>query len=125
MSGHLPSGHLPPGHPLTGGQPNFVRRLAVSWAGALPYIYIWGLLHPDEIFPVAKFTLRPTLAFSYIASVTARRSSSGVSQTLRRGTRNGITELSQRAPPIFGWTAITLAIGPHSSFCLVCRMLTV
>jgi len=27
----------------------------------------------------------------------------GVSETLRRGTRNGITELSQGAPPIFGW----------------------
>ena len=26
----------------------------------------------------------------------------GVSQTLRRGARNGITELSQRAPPILG-----------------------
>jgi len=39
----------------------------------------------------------------------------GVSQTLRRGTRNGIAELSQSAPPIFGWAAITLGIGPHSS----------
>jgi len=27
----------------------------------------------------------------------------GVSQTLQRGTKNGIMELSQRAPPIFGW----------------------
>jgi len=40
----------------------------------------------------------------------------GVSQTLRCGTRNGITELSQTAPPIFGWAAIMLGIGPHSSF---------
>ena len=39
----------------------------------------------------------------------------GVSETLRRGTRNGTTELSQRAPPIFGLAAITLGIGPHSS----------
>jgi len=39
-----------------------------------------------------------------------------VSHTLRRGTSNEITELSQRAPPIFGWAAITLGIGPHSSF---------
>jgi len=43
----------------------------------------------------------------------------GVSQTLRRGTKNGITELSQRAPPIFGWAAITLGIGPHSSLLLL------
>jgi len=38
----------------------------------------------------------------------------GVSQTLQRDTRNGITEFSQRAPPIFGWATITLDIGPHS-----------
>jgi len=38
----------------------------------------------------------------------------GVSQTLRRGARNGITELSQTAQPIVGWAAITLGIGPHS-----------
>jgi len=43
----------------------------------------------------------------------------GVSQSLWRGrpTRNGITELSQRTPPIFGRAAITLGIGPHSSYC--------
>ena len=38
-----------------------------------------------------------------------------VSQTLRRGKRNGIGELSQTAPPIFDWAAITLGIRPHSS----------
>jgi len=46
----------------------------------------------------------PSLAFSYILAA-------GISQTLRRGTRNGITEL-----PMFGWAAIALGIGPHSSF---------
>jgi len=40
------------------------------------------------------------------------------SAKLRRGTRNGIRELSQRALPIFGWAAITLGIGPHSSDCM-------
>jgi len=43
----------------------------------------------------------------------------GVSQTLRRGTRNVITELSQRAPPIPGLVAITLGIDPHSSYYIV------
>jgi len=38
------------------------------------------------------------------------------SAKLRRRTRNGITELSQRAPPIFGRAAITLGIGPYFSF---------
>jgi len=89
---------------LNGGQPNFVRYLAVSWL--VHYIYILGLLPPNRILPGAKFTLRPSLAFSYIDSV---------SQTLRRGTRNGITELSQTAPPTFGRAAIALGIGPHSS----------
>jgi len=38
------------------------------------------------------------------------------SQTLGCATRNGIMELSQRVPPIFGWAAITLGIGAHSCF---------
>jgi len=63
---------------LTGGQPNFARCLAVSWAGAgTRYIHFWGLLSRDGILPGAKFTLRPSLAFSYIGSITARHSSSG------------------------------------------------
>jgi len=50
--------------------------LIVSWAGTL-YIHFWGLLNPDEIFPGATFTLRPSLALSYIGSVAAWHSSSG------------------------------------------------
>jgi len=61
---------------LTAGQPNFARCLAVSWAGTL-YIHFRELLPPDGILPGAKFTLRPSLAFAYIGSVTARHSSSG------------------------------------------------
>jgi len=36
-----------------------------------------GTLAPDRILPDAKFTLRPSLAFFYIGSVTALHSSSG------------------------------------------------
>ena len=61
---------------LNGGQPNFARCLAVSWAGTL-YIHFRGLLSSNETLPGAKFTLRLTLAFSYIGVVTARHSSSG------------------------------------------------
>jgi len=61
---------------LSGGQPNFARCLAVSCVATL-YIYFRGLLPSDRILLGAKFTLRPSLAFSYIASVTARHSSSG------------------------------------------------
>ena len=72
-----------------------------------------GALAPGRILPGAKFTLRPRLAFLYIGSVTARHSSIGRQPNC--GEVQGITELSQRAPPIFGWAAITLGIGPHSS----------
>jgi len=72
-------------------------------------------------FAGANFNLRPSLAFSYIGSVTARHSSSGRQpQTLRHDARNGIAELSQRAPLIFCWAAITLGTGPHSSLCYGC-----
>jgi len=69
-----------------------------------------GVLAPDGIVPGAKFTLCPSLAFSYIGSITAwhwafqQRASDKLCGV---GTRNGITEVSQRAPPIFGWAAIT------------------
>jgi len=36
---------------LTGGQPNFARCLAVSWAGTL-YIHFRVLLPPDKFYPV-------------------------------------------------------------------------
>ena len=96
---------------LNGSQPNFARCLAVSWAGTL-YIHFWVLWRHNGILPGVKFTLHPSFALSYIGSVTARHSSSGY---LRRGTRNGIMELSQRAPPMFGRAAIKLGIDPHSS----------
>jgi len=41
------------------------------------YTTFWELLLPGRIVPGAKFTLRPSLAFAYIGSVTARHSSSG------------------------------------------------
>ena len=56
-----------------GGQPNFARCLAVSWAGTL-CIHFGGF--SDGILPGANCTLRPSLAFSYIGIVTARHSSS-------------------------------------------------
>ena len=49
---------------------------AVSWAGTL-YIHFRELLPLDGILLRAKFTLRPSLAFSYISSVNARHSCTG------------------------------------------------
>jgi len=40
------------------------RCSAVSWAGTL-YAHFRGLLPPDGILSCTKFTLRPSLAFSY------------------------------------------------------------
>jgi len=61
---------------FNGSQPNFARCQSVSWAGTL-HIHFRGLLPHNGILPGAKFTLRPSLALSYIGSVTARHSSSG------------------------------------------------
>jgi len=78
--------------------------------GQVHYVYIFGALAPNRTLPRAKLTLRPSLAFSYIGSITVWHSSSGVSQTLQNGICNCL-----RAPPIIGWVAITLGIGPLSS----------
>jgi len=61
---------------FNGAQQTFAGCLAISWAGTL-YIHFCGLLLPNGIFPGEKFTLRPSLAFSYIRSVTVLRLSSG------------------------------------------------
>ena len=45
----------------------YARCLAVSWAGRL-YIYFSGLLSLKGILPGAKFTLRQSLALSYIGT---------------------------------------------------------
>ena len=58
---------------LNGGQPNFALCLAISCTGIL-YIHFWELLPSNRILPSAKFTLHPSLALSYIGSVTARHS---------------------------------------------------
>ena len=64
---------------LNGSQPNFARclgTLAISLAGRL-FIHFRRLLPRHGILPGAKFSLRPpSLALSYIGSVTARHSTS-------------------------------------------------
>ena len=96
---------------LNGSQPNFAQCLPISRAGTI-YIHFWGLLSLNRILPGAKFTFRPSLAFSYIFSVNAQHSSS----------RCHFYGIQQRAPPIFGRAAITLGISPHSS-CYLCHWL--
>ena len=102
-------------HDVAHQRPDFSRCLAVSCAGTL-YIHFRGLLPPDRIFPGTKFTLRPRLAFSYIGSVTAWHGSCGHQPNFAAWYKEWNYETLAEAPPIFGRAAITLGIGPHSSF---------
>jgi len=82
--------------------------------GLAHYIYIFGGCCPlTEFCRVQNSLCVQVLRCPILAALMHGTPAAGVSQTLGRGTRNGITELSQRAPPIFGWAAITLGIGPH------------
>jgi len=84
--------------------------------GMVHYIYIFGGSCPlTELCPVQNSLYVQVLRSPILATLLHGTPAAGVSQTLRRRTRNGIVELSQRAPPIFGRAAITLGIGPHSS----------
>ena len=86
--------------------------------GLVCYIYTFGgSCHLAEFCPMQNSLYVQVLRspIGLLAALMYGTPAAGVSQTLRRGTRNGITELSQRAPPIFGWAAITVGIGPHSS----------
>jgi len=81
------------------------------------YIHFRLLLPPDGILPGAKFTLRSSLAFSYIASVTARHSSSGRQPNFAAWYKEWNYGTFAEGATLFGWAgAITLGIGPHSSF---------
>jgi len=83
------------------------------------YIYIVGDSCPLTEFCLVQNSLCvQVLRSPILAALVHRNPAAG--QSLRRGTKNGITELSQRAPPIFGWAAITLGIGPHSSSYVFC-----
>jgi len=71
-------------------------------------IYIlWGFLPLTEFYQVQSSLCVEVLRSRVLAALLQGTPAAGVSQTLWR-TRNGITELSQRAPPIFGLSAITL-----------------
>ena len=84
--------------------------------GLVHYIYIFGGSCPlTEFCQVQNSLCVQVLHSPILAALLHGSRAAGISQTLRSGTRNGITELSHRVPPIFGWAAITLGIGRHSS----------
>ena len=108
---------------LGGGQPGFARCLAVSCTGTL-------CIHFGGSAPLTEFCqVQNSLCIQVLRSPTLAVSLHGtravcMSQTLWCGTRNGITELSllitfNRGHAIYiPRAAITLGIGPQSSFCL-------
>jgi len=65
--------------------------------------------------PAAKFTLRPSLALSYIGSVTARHSQWASSKLCSVVQGVELLNFHKRALPVFGRVTITLGISPHSS----------
>ena len=100
---------------LNAGQPNFARCLAVSWTSTL-HIHFPGLLPVMEFSHVKNSLCVQLLRSPILAALLHGTRAVGVSESLWRRTRNRITELSQRPPPILGWATITLGIGPHSSY---------
>jgi len=99
---------------LSVSQPNFARCLAISWAGTL-YIHFPGLLRCNRILPGVKFTLRPSLALSYIARVAAWHSSSGHQPTFVVWYKEWNYGTFAKGTTYIRKAAIRLDIGPHSS----------
>ena len=79
---------------LTGGQPNFARCL--PFPGLVHYIYIFvgSFCTLTGFCPVQNSLYIQVLRSSILAALLHGTPAAGVSQSLRRGTRNGITELS-------------------------------
>jgi len=85
--------------------------------GLLHYIYTFGgSCALTEFCHMQNSVYVQVLRSPILVALLHGTPAAGINQTLQHGTRIGITELSQRVPPIFGWAAITLGIGLHSSF---------
>jgi len=108
---------------LNGGQPNqlnFARCLAISWATTL-CIHFRGFCFLREFFQLQNSLCLQILRSPILAALLHGTRAAGVSQNLRHAIRSGIAELSQRAPPIFGWTAITLGVDPLLCCVVLCH----
>jgi len=73
----------------------------LGWYNILVYTFL-GILPLTELWQVQNLLCVHVLHSPILAALLHGTRAEGVSQTLRHGTRNGITELSQRAPPVFG-----------------------
>jgi len=95
--------------------PEVNQTLHDVWPSATLCIHFRGLLPLTEFCLVQNLLYIQVLRCHILAVLLHGTPATGITQTLRHGTSNGNTELSQRAPPIFGKVAITLGIGPNSS----------
>ena len=93
-------------HGSSGPEVNKAGCLAVTWATTL-YIHFGVILLPNQILPLQNSLCVQVLCSPILPALLQGTLAAAVSQTLWRGTWTGITELSQKAPPIFGWVAIT------------------
>jgi len=86
--------------------------------GLVHYVYIFGGCYPlTEFCQVQHSHCVQVLRSPISAALLHDIRSVCVRQTLRRVTRKGTRELSLLfAPPTFGGAAVTLGIGPHSSY---------
>jgi len=101
---------------LTGGQPNFARCLAVSWAATL-YTFS-GALAPERNFARCKIHVMSKSCVSYIGSVTTPHSSSERQRNFAAWCKEwNYGTFAECVTDIrLGWAAMTLGIGPHSSW---------
>ena len=77
---------------LSGGQPNFARCVAVSWASTL-YIRSLGSCPLTEFCQLQNSLCVQVLRSSILAALMHGTGAAGVNQALWCGTSNGITEL--------------------------------
>ena len=86
---------------------NYTLHAVWPYPALLHYIYIFGGSCPLTEFCLVQNSLYVQVLRSPILAALLHSSpAAAVSQTLRRGTRNGIMELLQKVPSIFGRTAI-------------------
>jgi len=85
--------------------------------GLVHYIYTFMSCCPvTEFCQVQNWRYVQVLCSPILTALLHGTPAAGVSQTLHGGTRNGITELSQRAPPYIRLGSHHVGMVPHSSY---------
>jgi len=87
---------------LTGDQRSKLCATLGQLLGWCTIYTFWGSCPLTEFCQVQNSRYVQVLRSPILAALLQGTPAAGVSQTLRRGTRNGITELSQRAPSRLG-----------------------